>query len=881
MDDNPTTGLRVSLLDMGDEKYGDCILCQSGETTVLIDGGHVKDIAPRGSTPSIPQQLREILGQEGDDSTPLKVSLLVVTHCHSDHIGCLPELIGQNILQPEWALVIDEDLGFGRPTGSDAPPVDESSSLAHRVAAALREENHDDLPADQLQDFIDTAANVESRYRKMVAMLADKLGPQLVRYTGKRPAAVEQAFAAIGLSVFGPSEKQLLLCTQAISQHAHDAADMVQQMIASQSPDARPMDAAALYRSLAGSPFSDAADSTSGGAMFNNQSIVFKLECGQVKVLLTGDMQLANSEMGGGVTAEIKKLRAAVAADARTKPFDFVKMAHHAATNGFNSAIYKEWNSSVRYGISGGRQDSKHPSPVVLKLLAQLRKADPDVEWARTDRNGLIVFGPAGDELKVARGEVDDASAPNAADEAALAAGVSGVPPAPPLPPPPPGPAAGGAAAPARGVAAVAVGKAPLAADQAQISASFPYHGSRVTLSINLEPLGAEGGKEDLPPVTPPPPPTAGLLGGGRRLPKLLFVTSRDALRQNLGTLEADAFLKRITDAGQPLLDSLPAGGTEPTELLGLVRAKTAADVRGVVLVGGYDVVPAHRLDTLDAALRKAVRARGRDGIDPFDDYIVWSDAAYGDRDGDGMSELPVSRIPDAKTPALVDKMLSAGSAAQTGPGGVRNVHREYAAVIYQAMPGASPDRLLVSEPSAPGNPRYAGGVLTAPMVYLMLHGDYNDTQRLWGEDSNDCSFEAANVGDVPGAFNGVVFCGACWGALTVKQLASSMAAKQLPVPLVAGASMALKYLEAGALAFVGCTGSHYSPEGRATNYYGGPMHSAFWSYYTKGAAPAEALYKAKTDYIAGIPHRGTTDPVDKARELKILREFTCLGLGW
>jgi hypothetical protein len=116
---------------------------------------------------------------------------------------------------------------------------------------------------------------------------------------------------------------------------------------------------------------------------------------------------------------------------------------------------------------------------------------------------------------------------------------------------------------------------------------------------------------------------------------------------------------------------------------------------------------------------------------------------------------------------------------------------------------------------------------------------------------------------------------------LTVTQRALTMPPGQAPVPLAAGASMALKFLSAGALAFVGCTGSHYSPEGTDTSYYGGPMHKAFWSHYSNGLPPAEALFRAKADYIAGIPHRGTADPVDKARELKILRQFTCLGLGW
>src|SRR5215210_3021476 len=87
----------VHLLDVGAFNYGDSILCKFGETTILIDGG-----TPRSGTASqsvvlgddirhtpIQDQVRKILGQSG---ATLKVDLLIVTHCHSDHMGCLPDL---------------------------------------------------------------------------------------------------------------------------------------------------------------------------------------------------------------------------------------------------------------------------------------------------------------------------------------------------------------------------------------------------------------------------------------------------------------------------------------------------------------------------------------------------------------------------------------------------------------------------------------------------------------------------------------------------------------------------------------------------------------------------------------------------------------------
>jgi len=61
---------------------------------------------------------------------------------------------------------------------------------------------------------------------------------------------------------------------------------------------------------------------------------------------------------------------------------------------------------------------------------------------------------------------------------------------------------------------------------------------------------------------------------------------------------------------------------------------------------------------------------------------------------------------------------------------------------------------------------------------------------------------------------------------------------------------MALSCLQAGSLAFVGCTGAHYSPDG-ASGFFGGPMHQAFWTQVLHGQKPpAEALFEAKRDFL-------------------------------
>jgi hypothetical protein len=139
---------------------------------------------------------------------------------------------------------------------------------------------------------------------------------------------------------------------------------------------------------------------------------------------------------------------------------------------------------------------------------------------------------------------------------------------------------------------------------------------------------------------------------------------------------------------------------------------------------------------------------------------------------------------------------------------------------------------------------------------------------------------EAMRVANVPEQCGAVVFAGCCWGALTVRTSAVDYRKGDPVQVLTPDQSIALAFLAAGAAAFVGCTGAHYSPVEGNLNYFGAPMHSAFWRHISSGKGAAEALFLAKIDYIKGMPH-GRTKVEEAAIENKILRQFTCLGLGW
>jgi hypothetical protein len=167
---------------------------------------------------------------------------------------------------------------------------------------------------------------------------------------------------------------------------------------------------------------------------------------------------------------------------------------------------------------------------------------------------------------------------------------------------------------------------------------------------------------------------------------------------------------------------------------------------------------------------------------------------------------------------------------------------------------------------------------LSQDYVYLMLHGSYTDATAFHGEETPG-GLAAVRIENIPNVSGAVVFTGCCWGALPVDKPAVRASAQPVTARTPED-SIALRFLASGANAFVGCTGVHYSPIQPPYQFFGGPLHAAFWRHVVDGAAPAEALFNAKKDYIAGMFH-GCDDLIEHAIEYKILRQFTCLGLGW
>jgi beta-lactamase superfamily II metal-dependent hydrolase len=826
----------VHLLDVGPQQYGDALLCLFKNETILIDGAHPGNYKALEGHPPIQEQLGEILSQPADH---LRVSLLMISHAHDDHIGCLPRLVKNGWLAAEWAIVPDPDLGFGR-SQTDARPDAALDFRSRQVVAALREEPRSAGLSDaQLAEFLSDAVDLESEYGEMIDTLKAN-GTKVVRFGRDSATTLLQRFAGVGLELLGPSKEHVVVCAENILRKRLDAMNLVRSTVSGDAVSS-PVD---VYRRLVAGNI-DAADLARAGNFVNLQSIVACFAVGGKRFFFAGDMQFVDPQTTNEtITAELESLKTKIAARA---PFAFFKLCHHGSNNGFDEAILGDIGETRYLGICAGTKSERHPHPETLGLL---KKNTERLEWARTDHNGHCTFDYKAKKTIVTpeKGVLNDAVPNKKLDEV-----VSASPTALVLPRALP-------VAPAERRLETIVDNRVV-----EVITRVPHARTRVTITIDVAPeadaardVRAAGAiSQDLTGFSLTP-----------AVRDLLFVTKGRRLAANIGNDVASTVIDALRDSGATLID-IPEGATDAASASAPVRKeiRSRGNIKGVVLLGGYDVVPSQVLDALPPSLRATVGSTG----DP-DNFIVWNDETYGDVDGDFLPELPVSRIPDGRSADLVLNALSQTKNGGSAAVGVRNVMRPFADAVFGRINGSG--GLLQSAPTGSASP---GVTLDGQHVYLMLHGDYSDGGRYWGEDPPD-NIEAINVANVPGSTRAVVFTGCCWGALTVDRPAGR-AGTQL-APKLPEASIALSFLKSGARAFVGCTGAHYSPDQAPYDYFGGPMHHAFWRRLLAGAAPAAALFDAKREYVRAIPH-GQTKPSSTAIEFKIWRQYTCLGLGW
>ncbi len=662
--------VRVHFLDVGTAEYGDAVLCELSGKRVLIDGAHPGDENGSDGHPSIPAQLTSLLHV----AEPVRIDLLVVTHAHRDHIGCLPSLVQDGVIEVGWALVADPEFGWGRhEDGHDAAAADPRVA---KLVAGLREEVLSDRTSDEtVEHFLADGVTLEDRYIKMLERLADD-GTHVVRYGRDPHGELLQEFAGIGLEILGPTDEQLRICADEIARRTSDAVGHISDRL---QLDAAKPDAELYHDLIHGEVDSlDAGDRP--GPPINLQSIVTSFRLGAVKLLFAGDMQFADSQVNSAeLEAELKALRARIKGEA---PFSIVKLSHHGSDNAFDKDVLSELGDSKLFGICAGEHSSSHPNADVLELLEEHKDR---LEWWRTDHNGLVSMTFNGKpKVKPAMGERNDPE-PNTEDVA--------VTPAAPT--------------------VLEVGGAGSESVEVTI---------RVTVDVQPKagrPAGAASSSDR---------PAELRIGSGRDLPPLLFVTNRDALVSNVGPEATETVLAAIRAVGNAVLyDQLPRDAAT-SGAFAIEQLTQFPEAEGVVLVGGPSVVPPQRRDCLQPDLRAQLR-----GAKDPDDFIVWSDAPYGRHSRRRTADLPVSRVPDGNSGDLLIAALRAGDHGG-GPerNGVRNIMRPFAEEIYDALPGNLP--LHVSKQTT----FKTLPVLDGEHLYLMLHGSDVDSTRFWGEDTLD-----------------------------------------------------------------------------------------------------------------------------------------------
>jgi glyoxylase-like metal-dependent hydrolase (beta-lactamase superfamily II) len=352
-------------------------LCEFGDKTVLIDGAHPKDGAGTPGHRSIPDQLTAILGHQ----VPLRVSLLVVTHAHKDHIGCLPGLVTDKHLTAEFALVADPKLGWGRPEGHIARPLD-AANRASLLVAALGEEKHTEFQTDsEFSDFLTEEIDLEPRYNEMIDKLAGA-GTHVVRLGRDNPATMLAAFNDIGMRIVGPSDEHLKRCGELIAEQIVELTRRAEELL-----DREPsLSLLAAYRKLIHSTDDEVEALVDVAVVRNLMSALNVFAVNGRKFLFTGDMQF-NHPGVGELKKHVEDLTDMIEAAA---PYDVVKIAHHGSDDAFDGEILKGLGTgTVNFGICTGESSTDHPHKKVLKLL---ETHTDRITWVRTDRNRLSTF---------------------------------------------------------------------------------------------------------------------------------------------------------------------------------------------------------------------------------------------------------------------------------------------------------------------------------------------------------------------------------------------------------------------------------------------------------------------------------------------------------
>ena len=110
-------------------------------------------------------------------------------------------------------------------------------------------------------------------------------------------------------------------------------------------------------------------------SVYNNMSVVFRLEYGKTAFLFTGDAE--------------KDSEALILAQGYDVSADVLKLGHHGSTSSTTPAFLEAVSPRLAVISCGKNNDYGHPHKEILSLLQE-----EGIEYRRTDENGTITFAP-------------------------------------------------------------------------------------------------------------------------------------------------------------------------------------------------------------------------------------------------------------------------------------------------------------------------------------------------------------------------------------------------------------------------------------------------------------------------------------------------------
>lgn len=378
--------LAVHLLDVGTVEFSDSLLIEIAGHRILVDGAHSSDLA------RIRSQVTTILGEAHPH-----IDLLVVSHTHKDHIGCLPKLTKE--LDIEFALLADPRYGWG--TTAQGDPIPLPGGAIGAAVAGLREEPIPvGLPDAELDARLEELPKLRSDYQAMIDRLrhptvAGTSATTVILHGRDSTAPLVKAFKSIGLTILGPTASQLKACADGIGRVTAEAvaiAHAQSDALADAGVVGGPESPATIYRRLIeGIPGIAGATADRDGDLVNLQSIVMTVRHRGQRILLTGDMELADpASRTDKIETGLLKLQGRIR---KQRPYAVVKVPHHGSRNGLSPAVLGDLGSAgtgvTYFGIITGRNSNKHPD---VEVLGDIRIAYPAASWARTDRNGRTML---------------------------------------------------------------------------------------------------------------------------------------------------------------------------------------------------------------------------------------------------------------------------------------------------------------------------------------------------------------------------------------------------------------------------------------------------------------------------------------------------------